>query len=181
MLSSEPLTKESEYDFSNFKPIEIFTYPNQVSKTIWNFNSNNILQTTSQIIDLINNNKVPIQMVLYLIDNISKSRAKEIELFAELYQNISNKFSCIIKPSNERLATLLHYKGIKFENFQPFMKEEEILNLYSTESPLYYIAWDKVDELKCKFPNLNFDPIKDHEFSPFDCAIFMDQNCVSIT
>ncbi|EAX99764.1 hypothetical protein TVAG_367600 [Trichomonas vaginalis G3] len=51
------------------------------------------------------------------------------------------------------------------------MKEEEILNLYSTKSPLYYIAWDKVDDLKSKFPNLDINEQIDYYITPLDCAI----------
>ncbi|EAX87628.1 hypothetical protein TVAG_313310 [Trichomonas vaginalis G3] len=109
-------------------------------------------------------------MSLYLIDIFPQMRDKDIKLFTELYQKISNEFSCISKPKNEKLTTLLHYKGFKFENFEPKMTEEEILNLYSTESPLYYIAWDKVDELESKFSNLDIDQ-KINEITPLDCAI----------
>ncbi|EAY09503.1 hypothetical protein TVAG_102520 [Trichomonas vaginalis G3] len=50
------------------------------------------------------------------------------------------------------------------------MKEKEILNLYSTESPLYYIEWDKVNDLKSKFPNLDINrEIKN--ITPLDCSI----------
>ncbi|EAY14112.1 hypothetical protein TVAG_351600 [Trichomonas vaginalis G3] len=76
----------------------------------------------------------------------------------------------MIKPKNDKLASLLHYKGFRFENFRPYKKEEEILNLYSIESPLYYIAWDKVDDLKRKFPNLDINKNID-EFTPLDCAL----------
>ena len=50
------------------------------------------------------------------------------------------------------------------------MKEEEILNLYSKESPLYYIAWDKVDELKSKFPNIDVNNRIDL-LTLLDCSI----------
>ncbi|EAY02728.1 hypothetical protein TVAG_465880 [Trichomonas vaginalis G3] len=110
-------------------------------------------------------------MALYLIDIFSKIRFKEIKLFSELYQKISNAFSYIYEPKNKRLATILHYQGFKFENFEPKMKEEKILNLYSTESPLYYIAWDKVDDLKSKFPNLDINKKIDYEITPLDCSI----------
>ncbi|EAX99567.1 hypothetical protein TVAG_104480 [Trichomonas vaginalis G3] len=50
-------------------------------------------------------------------------------------------------------------------------EEEQILNLYSTESPLYYIAWYKVDDLKSKFPNLDIKEKIDYEITPLDCAI----------
>ncbi|EAY13971.1 hypothetical protein TVAG_491090 [Trichomonas vaginalis G3] len=109
-------------------------------------------------------------MSLYLIDIISQIRVKDIKLFTELYEKILNEFSCIIKPKNEKLATLLHYKGFTFENFQLEI-EEEILNIYSTESPLYYIAWDRVDDLKSKFPNLNINQKIDYTITPLDCAI----------
>ena len=72
MTSSEALTKEIECDFSDLKPIEIFEYPSQASKLIWDVNSNNILQTTSQIIDFIKNNRISIQMALYLINIFCK-------------------------------------------------------------------------------------------------------------
>ena len=139
MSSSEQSRNEAECVFSDIKPIEVFEYPSLASKIIWGVNSNNILEISAQIIEFIKNNKISIQMSLYLIDIISQIREKDIKLFAELYQKISNEFSCIIKPKNWKLVTLLHYRGFKFENFAPKMKEEEILNLYSTESPLYYI------------------------------------------
>ena len=146
-------------------------YPSQASKLIWNVNSDNILQTSSQIIEFIKSNKIPIQMTLHMIDIFPQIREKDIKLFTELYEKILNEFSCLIKPENEKLAMLLYYKCFKFENFKPTMKEEEILNLYSTDSPLYYIAWDKVDDLKCKFPNLNFDKEIDGEFTPLDLSL----------
>ncbi|EAY02080.1 hypothetical protein TVAG_485150 [Trichomonas vaginalis G3] len=171
MSSFEQSRNEIGCVFRDIKPIEVFEYPNQASKIIWSVNSNNILQISSQIIEFITNNKISIQMSLRLIDGISLVRVKDIKILTELYQKILNEFSCIIKPNNEKLATLLHYKGFKFENFEPKMKEEEIMNLYSTESPLYYIAWDKVDDLKSKFPNLDINNVIDHKIIPLDCAI----------
>ncbi|EAY18493.1 hypothetical protein TVAG_083460 [Trichomonas vaginalis G3] len=164
MTSSEQSKNETGCYFSDIKPIEIFKYPSQASNIIWSVNSNNMLQISSQIIELITNNKIPIQMSLNLIDVISQIRVKDIKLFAELYQKILNEFSCIIKPKNDKLATLLYYKGIKFENFKPTFEEEEILNLY-------YIAWDKVDDLKSKFPNLDINEKIDYRITSLDCAI----------
>ncbi|EAY14760.1 hypothetical protein TVAG_038680 [Trichomonas vaginalis G3] len=171
MLDSQVPSNENYTDFKNIKPMEIFNYPNQVSKIIWGINSNNILQISSQVMDFIKEIKIPIQMALYLIDVFSSIREKEIKLFEELYEMISNEFSCIIKPENVKLATLLYHKGFRFEEFKPPMTEEDIINIYSKESPLYYIAWDKVDELKNKFSNLNFDKKIDGKITPFDCAI----------
>ncbi|EAX78909.1 hypothetical protein TVAG_537920 [Trichomonas vaginalis G3] len=171
MSSSGQLTNESEYEFNNLTPIEVFKYPSQASKIIWEVNSNNILESSSQIIDLIKSNKIKIHTAIYLIDNFSEIRDKDIKLFAELYLKLSNEFSYITKPENKKLAALLHYKGFKFEKFVPKMKEEEILNIYSTESPLYYIAWDKVDDLKNKFPKLDDDLKIDNEITPLDCSI----------
>ncbi|EAY20089.1 hypothetical protein TVAG_365970 [Trichomonas vaginalis G3] len=51
------------------------------------------------------------------------------------------------------------------------MKEEEILNLYPAESPLYYIAWDKVDDLKSKFPEFDINQTINNEITSLDCAI----------
>ncbi|EAX92127.1 hypothetical protein TVAG_224890 [Trichomonas vaginalis G3] len=170
MSSSEQQKNENSGIFSDIKPIKVFEYPDQTSKIIWSVNSNNILQITSQIIELITTNKISVQMALYLIDIISQIRVKEIKLYSELYQKISNEFSCIIQPKNLNLAALLYYKGLKFESFKAFMTEEEILNLFSTESPLYYIAWDKVNDLKNKFPNLDLEK-KINDITPLDCAI----------
>ncbi|EAY17265.1 hypothetical protein TVAG_266280 [Trichomonas vaginalis G3] len=50
------------------------------------------------------------------------------------------------------------------------MKEEKILKLYSTESPLYYIAWDKVNDLKRKFPKLDIKK-RINDIRPLDCSI----------
>ena len=137
MPSSEESKNEIGYDFSDVKLIEVFEYPSQASKIICSVNSNNILQISSQIIEFIATNKISIQISLYLIDIISQIREKDIKLLSELYQKILSEFSDIIKPENEKLATLLHYKGFKFENFKPEMEEEEILNLFSTETPFY--------------------------------------------
>ncbi|EAY19285.1 hypothetical protein TVAG_451990 [Trichomonas vaginalis G3] len=169
MSSSEPKT-ENLRNYIDLKPINVFEYPDQASKIIWGVNCNNIIQISSQIIELITNNKIPIQMALYIIDIFSQIRIKEIKLFSELYQKILNAFSYIYKPQNNKLATLLHYQGFKFENFEPEIEEDEILNLYSTKSPLYYIAWDKVDDLKCKFPNLDINQ-NTNDITPLDCAI----------
>ncbi|EAY23659.1 hypothetical protein TVAG_119960 [Trichomonas vaginalis G3] len=166
MFSSEQPTNENECNYSDLKPIKVFEYPDKASKIIWSVNSNNILQISSQIIELITTLKIPIQMALYLIDIFSQIRVKEIKLFSELYQKISNAFSYIRKPNNEKLAELLRY-----QNSAPTIEEEKILNLYSTESPLYYIAWDKVDELKSRFPNLDINKEIDMKFTPLDCAI----------
>ncbi|EAY12083.1 hypothetical protein TVAG_039310 [Trichomonas vaginalis G3] len=170
MISSEQPKKENWCNHSDLKPINVLEYPDQASKIIWDVNSNNIIQISSQIIELITTHKITIQMALHLIDIFSQIRVKEIKLFSELYQKISNAFSCIKEPENKKLAMLLHYKGFKFENFKPNMNEEEILNLYLTNSHLYYIAWDKFDELKSQFPNLDINKrIKD--ITPLDCAI----------
>lgn len=109
-------------------------------------------------------------MVLFLIDNISTLRVKYISSYTGLYQRILNEFSCIVKPMNGKLATLLFNKGFKFDNFKPQMNEEEIINLYDKESPLYYIAWDKIDELKTKFPTLEINPENVNIITPLDCA-----------
>ncbi|EAY17611.1 hypothetical protein TVAG_234920 [Trichomonas vaginalis G3] len=170
MSSSEQPKNENRCNCNDIKPIKEFEYPDQASKIIWGVNSNNIIQLSSQIIELIRTHKISIKMTLYLIDIFSQIRVKEIKLFSELYQKISNAFSYIHEPKNEKLATLLHCQGFKFENFEPEMNEEEILNLYPTESLLYYIAWDKVDELKSKFPNLDiYHRIND--ITPLDYAI----------
>ncbi|EAX93306.1 hypothetical protein TVAG_277110 [Trichomonas vaginalis G3] len=168
--SSEQSKNKNECDFGDIKPIKEFEYPNQASKIIWGVNSNNTLQISSQIIEFITNNKISIQMAVYLIDVFSQIRVKDIKLFTELCQQILNKFSCLIKPENEKLTTLLYYKGFKFENYEPEMNEEEILNIYSTDSPLYYIALDKADDLKNKFPNLDINQ-EINEITPLDCAI----------
>ena len=110
MSSSEESRKETGCDFNDIKPIKVFEYPDQASKIIWGVDSNNILQTSSQIIELITNNKISTQMALYLIDIISQIRVKEIKLFSELYQKISNAFSYIHEPENKILATLLHFQ-----------------------------------------------------------------------
>ncbi|EAY10808.1 hypothetical protein TVAG_258100 [Trichomonas vaginalis G3] len=170
MSSSEQPKNENLCIYNELKPIKVFEYPDQASKIIWSVNSNNIIQISSQIVELITTHKMSIQMAFYLIDIFSQIRVKEIKLFSELYQKISNAFSCIYEPKNKRLATLLHYQGFKFQNFEPKMKEEEILNLYSTESPLYYIAWDKVNDLKIKFPNLDINQ-KINDITPLDYAI----------
>ena len=170
MFSSEQPTNENECNYSDLKPIKVFEYLDQASKTIWGVNSNNILQISSQIIEFITNNKISIQMAVYLIDIFSQIRVKDIKLFTELYKQILNEFSCLIKPENEKLATLLYYKGFKFENYEPEMNEEEILNIYSTDSPFYYVAWDRVDDLKNKFPNLDINQ-EINEITPLDCAI----------
>ncbi|EAX99134.1 hypothetical protein TVAG_115380 [Trichomonas vaginalis G3] len=170
MSSSEQLKNENLCIYNDFKPIKVFECPDQASKIIWSVNSNNIKQISSQIIELITTHKITIQMALHLIDIFSPIRDEEIKLFFILYQKISNAFSYINEPVNKRLTTLLHYQGFKFENFKPKMKEDEILNLYSTESPLYYIEWDKVDDLKSKFPNLDINQeIKN--ITPLDCSI----------
>ncbi|EAX94523.1 hypothetical protein TVAG_429650 [Trichomonas vaginalis G3] len=171
MSSSEQPKNENVCIYSDLKPIKVFEHPDQVSKFIWGVNSNNVIQIYSQIVELITAHKIIIEMVLHMIDIFSQIHVKDIKLFSELYQKISNTFSYIHEPKNKSLATLLHYKGFKFENFKPKMKEEKILNIYSTESPLYYIAWDKVDDLKSKFPNLDINEKIDYEITPLDYAI----------
>ncbi|EAY11313.1 hypothetical protein TVAG_344070 [Trichomonas vaginalis G3] len=170
MTSSEQPKKENWFNYSDLKPIKVFEYPDQAAKIIFGVNSKNIEQITSQIMELITTHKISIKMALYLIDISSQILVKKTKLFAELYQKISNAFSYIYEPKSKRLATLLHYQGFKFENFKPEMKIGEILDLYSTESPLYYIAWDKVDDLKSKFPNLDINQ-EINEITPLDCAI----------
>ncbi|EAX87111.1 hypothetical protein TVAG_254650 [Trichomonas vaginalis G3] len=170
MSGSTQPANEIECSFCNIKLIDAFEYPSQASKLIWDVNSENILQASSQIIDFINTNKIPIKMAIYLIDIISQLREKNIKLLADLYQAISNKFSCTIQPRNEKLTSLLHYRGFKFANFRPKMKEEDIINVYSIDSALHYIAYDKVDELKIKFPYLDIAR-EINEITPLDCAI----------
>ncbi|EAX92128.1 hypothetical protein TVAG_224900 [Trichomonas vaginalis G3] len=171
MTSSEQHSHENELNFMGLQPTEVFKYPDQASKTIWSVNSNNLLQVSSEIIDLIKNNKISVQLAFYLIDIFSTIRVKDIETFSEFYQKLSNEFSFIIKPKNDKLSSLLYYKGIKFENFEPKFTQEEILNLYSTDSPLYYISFDKVDDLKNKFPNLDLNHKINDEITPLDCSI----------
>ncbi|EAY22590.1 hypothetical protein TVAG_036150 [Trichomonas vaginalis G3] len=171
MSHSDQPKNENGCDFSHLKPSEVFEYPSQASKIIWGVNSNNISEVSSQIIEFITTSKITIQMAIHLIATFSLIREKDIKLFAELYFNISNKFSCNYKPTNRNVATLLYYNGIKFEGFEPRKKKGEILNIFSKESPLYYIAWDKVDELKSKFPKLALNREIDYIFTPLNCAI----------
>ena len=93
MSSSESPKTEIKQDFSDITPNDVFKYPNEASKIIWQVNSSNILQSSSKIIDLINSNKITVEMAFYLISFISKLRAKDIKLFAELYQKMSSTFS----------------------------------------------------------------------------------------
>ena len=144
-VSGQPAIKD-EMSFSDIKPIKLFEYLSQVSKIIWDVNSNNILQSSSQIIDLIKTNKISGQTALRIIDTFSTMLVKKIGLFAELYKNITDQFSYNMKP-NSLLYRLLDREVKSWET-------EQILNVYPKESPLYYIAWDKVDDLKIKFPNL---------------------------
>ncbi|EAY22329.1 hypothetical protein TVAG_378080 [Trichomonas vaginalis G3] len=146
-----------------------FKYPNQASKIIWNINTNNITESTKQIIKLIKTQKVPVKMALYLIDTFSTLRVKNIAQYAKFYQDISKEFSLTIKPENRDLATLLSYKGLNFKDFKPHKKEEDILNIYKKDSLLYFIAWDKIDDLKSKFPNLDANKICD-DLTPLECA-----------
>ncbi|EAY08405.1 hypothetical protein TVAG_269310 [Trichomonas vaginalis G3] len=169
MLSSW-LPKGKMVRVSDKTPTEEINYHNRASKMINELNSDNIFIAFSEITNFIKKYKMSVQYALSLIDSFSHIRPNDIKLFTELYFKLSNYFSCIIKPKNEKLTTLLHYKGLKFENFEPKINEEEILNIYPTESPLYYIVWDKVDELKSNFPNIEIDQ-KINEITPFDCAI----------
>ena len=69
-------------------------------------------------------------MALYLISNFSHIRVKDIKLFAELYLNKSKEFSCIIKPETYKLAMLLYYNGLKFENFEKYAVIEGNINIF---------------------------------------------------
>ncbi|EAY17332.1 hypothetical protein TVAG_266950 [Trichomonas vaginalis G3] len=161
-------------DFSNAELLDIFVIPNQASKIIWDVNSNNIKQISSQIICLVKNNKINIQMIHYLIDKFSEMREKDIEIFAELYQGITNEIPYNIKPTNKRLADLLYYKGHRYSNdkdFSPKKTEEEALYIYSTESPLYCIAWDDINGLKSKFPDSSIEKLIWYKMHPIDYAI----------
>ncbi|EAY12973.1 hypothetical protein TVAG_405190 [Trichomonas vaginalis G3] len=170
-MSSDQLSAEIEPSFSNLKPLKMFEYPNQASNMIWDVNPDNFLQITSQIVKLIKTNKITVELAFYLVDVFSSIRFKDIKLLADLYQSISIEFSHItIKPRNERLTTLLYYKGMRFEKFEPEMKEEDILNIFPTNSISHYVAWDKIDELKNKFPTINPQYVNQKMF-PLDCAI----------
>lgn len=155
--------------------LETLHYMDQASKIIWDLNSKNGIEISCKLNELIKSQKITIDIVLFIIDSFSILRKKEINLFTEFYLQMSNGVTSYIKPVNKRLKTLLHYKGLKFHNFEPKCSEEDILNLYDKESPLYYIAWDKVDELKSKFPDLDVDvAIKnknlDNKCTPLECA-----------
>ena len=63
------------------------------------------------------------------------------------------------------------YKGFEFENFKPKFTQEEILNIYPPDSPFYYVAWDKVDALKSRFPNLDVNEKFGQCFTLLDCVI----------
>ncbi|EAY03764.1 hypothetical protein TVAG_072570 [Trichomonas vaginalis G3] len=156
--------------YNNIQPITVLEYPDQASKIIWSVTPNNISISSSQIKNLIKTNKISADLAFRLIDIASQIRVKDIKLFTDFYQQLSNEFSYTPSPKCLRLATLLYYRGYHFPNFSPSMKEEEVLNIYSIDSPLYYIAWDKVDDLKSKFPDLDINKKIDN-LSPLDCAI----------
>lgn len=170
MANSEQKTIEKGIEFSDEKLIDIFEYPNLASKLIWQINSKNLLDITSQLIDLIKQEKISLKMALYLIDSTSKRRVKCIESYADLFQKLLNEFSCKLKPTSDDLSTLLFNRGFNFLDYEPSRKEEDIYNIFPKESPLYYIAWDKVDDLKIKFPNLYINNTIDFQFTPLDCA-----------
>ncbi|EAY10449.1 hypothetical protein TVAG_271400 [Trichomonas vaginalis G3] len=174
-LKSELKEKETimsqinEENSTDSNLLKEFKYPNQASKIIWNINTNNITESTKQIIELTKIQKIHVKMALYLIDTISTLRVKNIAEYAKFYQDISKEFSLIIKPENEDLATLLSYKGFNFKDFKPYKTEEDILNIYEIGSLLYFIAWDKIDDLKSEFPNLDANE-KCHDLTPLECA-----------
>ena len=170
MMASVQSDIEINLNFREIELIEILEYPNKASEIIFSINSNNLFESSMQIIDFIKNNKISVQMALNLIDIFSEIRVKDISLFVEIYLSIFNELSCPFKPMNKKLATLLFFKGINFKDFKPEITEEEILNLYDKESPLYYIAWDKVDELKSKFPNIDVNNRIDL-LTLLDCSI----------
>ena len=86
MSSSEQPKNENWCTYSDLKPIKVFEYPDQASKIIWRVNPNNILQISSQIIELITADKITIQMAFYLIDIISQIRVKDT-LYFQLLEN----------------------------------------------------------------------------------------------
>lgn len=93
MSCSEEAAIDDFNDFSNINPIDVFEYPCKASKLIWDINSNNVLQQSLQIIELIKSNKISIQMVFHLVDIYSRLRYKDVVNFADFYQKISNEFS----------------------------------------------------------------------------------------
>ncbi|KAI5519933.1 protein ubiquitination, partial [Trichomonas vaginalis G3] len=149
----QPIIKS--INFSELKPLEVFKYPYQASSILWGVNSSNFSDSISQIADLIKTEKTPIKMALYLIDIFSNMRVKNIAIYAQIYKKLITDFSISVTPSNQRLETLIS-TDFKFDGSEPQPKKiEEILDVYSKENPLYYITWDKVDELKSKFPNID--------------------------
>ncbi|EAX89846.1 hypothetical protein TVAG_448770 [Trichomonas vaginalis G3] len=172
-----------EEEIRNSKPLEVFEYPIQASNIIWEVDSSNLAESMTKIINLIKDKKIPVQMALYLIDCTSVLKRKLIAEYTEFYEKISKKFSIMIRPFNFKMAILLYYRGLKFDKFSPEVdtkyyetvdpqsKQEEILNIYSKDSPLYYIAWDKIDELKAKFPDIDINEQINREVTPLECAI----------
>ena len=177
MTSFQKPTIKIIENFTDMKPFKCLEYPNQVSKIIWEINSNNILQSSIEIIDYIKSNKISVQLTLHLISAVSEIRIKEISLFAEVYQKILNEFACMIIPTNKRLAALLFYKDVNFPNYKPKYDLESLTNIFSKESPLYYIAWDKVDELKSRYPNLNVNMKIRNDYVPTQPFTFIDCAC----
>ena len=167
MSSSEQ--EESYMNLSNIELIEEIKYPDRASKIIWSINSNNILQVSSEIIELIQNNKITVQMVRNLLEKISYIRRKDINLFAELYVQLLNGCPQMVYTEHSNLSKLIYYKRHKSDKYNS--EVEEVLNLYPKDSPLYYIAWDKVDDLKTKFPNLDVNKNFHFSYSSLDCAL----------
>ena len=108
MSCSEQTSIEDFNDFNNINPIDVFEYPCKASKIIWDINSNNVLQQSLQIIELIKSNKIPINMVFHLVDIYSNLRWKDIGNFGEFSLKILNEFSCHYIFTNRRLRNLLY-------------------------------------------------------------------------
>ena len=123
--------------YNSIRPITVLEYPDQASKVIWSVTPKKFSISLSQIKDLIKTDKISVDMAFRLIDTASQIRVKDIKLFTDFYQQLSNEFSYTPCPECKRLANLLYYRGFRFPYFYPSMKEEEVLNIYPTDSPLY--------------------------------------------
>ena len=163
----------------DIKLIDYFENPHLVTILLWNLNSTNFEETSSKLFQMISSSQASPQNVLNLISKFSNFQEKRIVEYTRLYEMILKEFNLNLEPNSYILTSLLYYRGVIFdEYFRSCFSEERIIDIYPKDSPYYYIVWDKIDELKSKFKDLDPNFKYNKFFTPLEVACqFGSEEC----
>lgn len=144
----------------NLEVYDLFKPYHRVVKLILEskFNIENIDGLFNELCDIIDRKEVSIQFVLRFLDYSSYDRKHLMKFFASLYLKLSTKYSI------KHFITNQYLMNAASEN-----PDDEILNLFPSNSVAYYCSIDDIDHLK-EIYNGKFDMRGSHGIPGIDIS-----------